>query len=245
MLLKAENIYKSFAGNQVLTGCDFCAEQGKITALIGPNGAGKTTVFDIITGFIRADRGSIIFDGKDITNNEPFQIARSGLARTFQRVRLFRHLTLLDHLIMAQSGTDENLIWHLRKRTDSATYIHRAKQALEEFKVEKDVHCLVSDLSYGQRKLLTLAMTFLMPHKLLMLDEPVAGVNQKIRDIIVDKLKDLHKAGETVLIIEHDMHFISRIADHVYVLDAGAVIASGTPEEVKKDKHVLEAYLGN
>lgn len=246
MILQVKNIYKAFYANNVLTGCSFDVEEGSISALIGPNGAGKSTVFDIITGFTPLDRGSVLLNGQKLINLKPYKIGRLGISRTFQKVRLFKNLTMLDHLIMAQHKTDDSLSKNLLPKSDAKSHISKAKSILEELLVEKNLEqTLVTDLSYGQKKLLNLTMAILKPHKLLMLDEPVAGVNQVIRKIIIEKIKREAQKGDTILLIEHDMHFISKIADVVHVLDAGKVIAKGNPEDIKKNEQVISAYLGD
>ncbi|KKT34542.1 MAG: ABC transporter [Parcubacteria group bacterium GW2011_GWA2_44_12] len=246
MILSINNVCKRFDGNEILSSCCLEIEQGKISVLIGPNGAGKTTLFDIITGFLKPDRGQIFLQEKDITNKPSYQIARLGIARTFQKVRLFTYLTMLDHLLMAQLEQDDFLYKNLIPRKDNPAHIEKANAMMGELRVGKDLYAtLVTELSYGQRKLLSLAMAMIKPHRLLLLDEPVAGVNQTVRETIIEQIKKEAKRGDTVLLIEHDMHFISAIADKVFVLDGGSVIAEGSPEEIKQNKRVLKAYLGD
>ncbi len=246
MILKIDNICKHFDGNEILSSCSLEIEQGKITALIGPNGAGKTTLFDIITGFLKPDRGGIIFCEHTITNKAPYQIARLGIARTFQKVRLFSYLTMLDHLLIAQLEQDDFLYKNLVPQKDNSAYIEKANAIMHDLRVDKNLATTpVTSLSYGQRKLLSLAMAMVKPHRLLLLDEPVAGVNQTVRETIIEQIKRSAQRGDTILLIEHDMHFISAIADKVFVLDGGSVIAEGSPEEIKQNKRVMEAYLGD
>lgn len=225
-----------------INGSDFVVEKNKITALIGPNGAGKTTLFDIICGFLRPDAGSVFFKGIDITKMEPFERANLGISRTFQQVRLFRYLRILDHLEMVKDNEDARLLKNIcaSRKPDIAAM----KKLLNQFGIEHEPEDLVSDLSYGQRKLLHIAMALHKKHDLLMLDEPVAGVNKVLQARIEQMLLDLKEKGETILLIDHDMQFIRRLADHVIVLDAGVVLTQGKPEDVLQDKRVLEAYLG-
>lgn len=241
-MLLIKHITKSFGGVKAIQGSNFEIQDNQVTALIGPNGAGKTTLFDLITGFLRPDSGQVLFQGKDTTKMASYKIARLGISRTFQQVRLFRYLTILDHLRMVEDHEDIKLLKNMfiRKKID-----HKKYQAiLDVYGIKRDLNTLVSELSYGQRKLLQLALAVAQPHTLLLLDEPVAGVNKVMQKQIEDILLGLKKKGETMILIDHDMEFIARLADHVIVLDAGVVLVEGEPKKVLKDPRVLEAYLG-
>lgn len=241
-MLEVKNITKSFGGVRAIQGSNFIIEKGKITALIGPNGAGKTTLFNIITGYLKPDTGSVSFCGTEITKQDPHNIANSGISRTFQQVRLFKYLTIYDHLRMTDDNEDTKLLKQLflRDTRDRNAY----EVVLEEFGIDRELDALASELSYGQRKLLDLAMAMRKPHELLMLDEPVAGVNHVVQTRIEQTLLRLKQENETILIIDHDMDFVRRLADHVIVLDDGVVLTEGNPETVLCDERVLEAYLG-
>ncbi|MCB9798891.1 ABC transporter ATP-binding protein [Candidatus Nomurabacteria bacterium] len=241
-MFKVENVKKRFGGVQAIKGSNFEVPENKITALIGPNGAGKTTLFNIITGFIKPDEGDVYFRGQRITGKHPFEIANMGVSRTFQQVRLFKYLTIFDHLRMADDNQDTKLFKNLfaRQKVDKEAY----EKVLEQYGIERGLDALASELSYGQRKLLDLAMAQRKQHKILMLDEPVAGVNAVIQERIENYLLDLKQQGETILLIDHDMKFVRRLADYVIALDAGVVLVDGEPEKVLTDKRVLEAYLG-
>ena len=241
-MLTVKNVTKSFGGVQAVKGSNFSAEKGKITALIGPNGAGKTTLFNIIAGFLKPDTGTVTFQGKNITNNAPHKIARLGISRTFQQVRLFKYLTIFDHLRMVEDHKDTHMFCQLFSRVQ----VNRDpyEQLLKDFGIERDLDTSVGDLSYGQRKLLDIAMRLRMQHRILLFDEPVAGVNSVIQEQIEALLLRLKEQGETILLIDHDMAFVRKLADHVIALDAGVVIAEGAPEIVLSDARVLEAYLG-
>jgi branched-chain amino acid transport system ATP-binding protein len=241
-MLTVKNIHKSFGGVKALDGCSFKIEENQITALIGPNGAGKTTLFDIISGLLSSDSGQIFLAGKEITNLRPDEIANAGVSRTFQQVRLFKNLTILDHLLMAQDNQDVKLLANLIKgnQIDKKKY----KDYIASFGIEKKLETKVSDLSYGQRKLLNMAIAFLKLHKILLLDEPVAGVNKVLQKQIEKSLLKFKEEKKTILIIEHDMEFVRKLADRVIVMDQGRVIADGAPNQVLKLPHVLEAYLG-
>lgn len=240
MILQAKNIHKRFGGVHALQGASLDVQEGTITALIGPNGSGKTTLFDCISKLITQDEGTITLQARDITHADAHAIA-ADISRTFQDPRLFTNLTIQDHLAISHNTGDE----HLRNMLKApAGDQETAKQALARVGLDKPLDTPASDLSYGQRKLLDLAIATSKPHKLLMLDEPVAGVNPKLREKIKGVLKQLRKDGETILLIEHDMNFVMGLADTIHVLAQGAVIASDEPKKIKKDKQVLEAYLG-
>ncbi len=242
MTLSVKNIYKHFGGVKALDGCSFEIEKGKITALIGPNGSGKSTVFNVISRILKEDKGKIMFDGRDITSDKDFVVAKRGIARTFQQVRLFHNLTIREHLEIALNENDEGLFNSVISK--EINYVERIKEILELVGLDKPLTTYATDLSYGQRKLLDLAMAIAKPHTLLMLDEPVAGVNPKLRKEIKKILLKLNKKGETILLIEHDMNFVMDLASYIFVLDQGKVIASGKPKEIQSNKKVLSAYLG-
>lgn len=241
-MLKLSGVTKNFGGISALKEVSFKISAGEVTAIVGPNGAGKTTLFDVINGLIRPDSGEIRFAGEIITRKQPHEIARLGISRTFQQVRLFKFLSIADHLIMAKGGDDEKLIHNFihHGKIDSIKY----KEICFTFGIAKDPLTLVSDLSYGQRKLLNMAMAFSRSHKLLMLDEPVAGVNTVTQEKIENLLWRMKEKKETILLIDHDMEFVRRMADRVVFLDAGQVLCEGTPSEVLSNSVVAEAYLG-
>jgi ABC-type branched-subunit amino acid transport system ATPase component len=246
-LLSVRSVSKRYGGIVALDGCSIDVPQGRITALIGPNGSGKTTLFNVISQIDNEDSGTIRFDGADISVHTPFtayRIAQDGISRTFQDPRLFRHLTIRDHLLLALRCDDTLLGNLLRPQAAGHEEELAMRDMLALVQLDKPLGTKASDLSYGQRKLLDLAVAALRPHKLLMLDEPVAGVNPHVREIIKGALRALVKRGDTVLLIEHDMTFTMDLADDIYVLDAGAVIAHGRPSVIRKNQKVLEAYLG-
>lgn len=238
-MIKINNIRKAFGGIIALDYCNLEIKYGKITAIIGPNGSGKTTLFNILSRLEKADDGEILFDGKDITNLRDFQIAKLGFSRTFQDVRLFRNLTVKDHIEIALSDEYEFLFDSLFKKKKD-----KLNEILDIVGLGEYGDTIVSELSYGQRKLADLAMAIAKKHKIILLDEPVAGVNPLLRNEIKIILKELRKKGETIAVIEHDMNFVMDIADFVYVLDYGKVIESGTPRMIQKSRKVLEAYIG-
>ena len=242
-VLRVRNVFKHFGGIKALNNCSLEIEKGKIIAIIGPNGSGKSTLFNVISNLISGDKGSVNLEGENITSLNDFKIARMGISRTFQEVRLFKNLSIKDHLEIARGNGDEKLFGSLfgKKTLDD----EKVLEVLGLVGLEKPLETFASDLSYGQRKLLDLAVAIAKPHKILMLDEPVAGINPKLREEIKKILKNLNKKQkETILLIEHDMNFVMDLADYVYVLDEGRVIASGTPKQIQRNKKVLEAYLG-
>ncbi len=241
-ILYTKNITKTFGGIHACDSIDIDVEKGKITALIGPNGAGKTTLFEIISGLQTLDQGTLHFKEQNITNMKSYKIAKLGIARTFQQVRLFKNLELKHHVEFALNDNDESFWKNIFKNTDITEDLIR--KALDKVGLDKRVDTLANNLSYGQRKLLDLAIALAKPHDLLMLDEPVAGVTPMLRGQIREILLKEKKEGKTILLIEHDMSFVKEIADIVYVLANGKIIAKGKPSEVLKDKKVLEAYLG-
>ena len=226
-MLAVKNISKSFGGIKAVDRCTFTVEKNTITSLIGPNGAGKTTLFNIISGLTKSDFGRIRLDGKNITNMPAHKIAQAGISRTFQLTKVFRNMTIKDNLLIAKKTGEGEM-----KRMLESVYLHKSLKAI------------ASELSYGQQRLLEIARALLMPHKLLMLDEPTAGVNPLVRKELKSILKNLRKEGKTVLLIEHDMDFVMDISNVVVVLNEGKVLRVGKPKQIVKDKRVLEAYLG-
>lgn len=244
-MLQIQSISKNFDGTQALKSCSFEIPKNKITALIGPNGAGKTTLLDIISGIVQEDSGKIIFQGNNITYLRPYKISNLGVSRTFQQVELFKNLTIRDHLLMSQDNEDIRMcfnVFGLNKIEKEK--IDKVKSILERLELDRPLETIVTDLSYGQRKLLDLAIALLKPHKLLLLDEPVEGVSPQIREKIEDILEKLKAKGETILLIEHDIDFVTKIADWVVVLDNGEVLWQGKPEEIRQRPEIIEAYLG-
>lgn len=245
-MLKVENLTKHFGGVKAVNDCSFEIEKGKITALIGPNGSGKTTIFNLISGIIKSDNGKIFIANNNTANLSVDQISNLGVSRVFQRSRLFKNLTVRENLLLAIDNEDTKL-WKNIFGFNGVTKAkeEKIKEILEDFSISEIKNIVASELSFGQKRLVELARTILNPHKLLMLDEPVAGVNPKIRSSIASLLIKLKNNGETILLIEHDMIFTLGLADVIIVLDAGKVIATGKPNEIKSNKLVLDAYLGN
>jgi len=244
-MIQIQNIAKYFGGVRAVKDCSFKLESQKITALIGPNGAGKTTLFNIINGFIIADKGSVYFKGENITKFPAWKRSRIGISRTFQHSRIFKNLSIKDNLKLA-ARSDDYLFWrNLIRNPKNISYDAKIYEVIEFIGLKKDLNVLLTEVSYGEQKLFDLARALINPHSILLLDEPVAGVNPVLREKLKGLMFKLKQKGETVLLIEHDIDFVRSVADLVIVLDQGKVLKEGEPEEVLKDKEVLEAYLGS
>ncbi len=244
-MLEIQHLTRSFGGIKAVDDCSFSAVQGKITALIGPNGAGKTTVFNCISGIERMEKGNILYEHQDVSHWRDYERAEAGIARTFQLLRIFKNCTVYENVALAVHDRDQHLIpsffgFNRLKEEDEK----KIADVLTRVKLYDMEDTVASELSYGQQKLLSLARALLQPHRLLMLDEPVAGVNPVLRQDFVMLFKNLRDEGETIFLIEHDMEFVMEIADHVIVMNEGKVLKQGTPAEVRNDPRVLEVYLG-
>jgi ABC-type branched-subunit amino acid transport system ATPase component len=245
-MLKIRNLSKRFGGVRAVDNCSFDIKKGKITALIGPNGSGKSTLFNLVSGVLKADSGNVIFDSKEITNLPVHKISNLGISRIFQKSRLFNNLTIKENMLFAFDNEDEKFwknLFGLNKKTKEKD--EKIKEMLELVKMNEHSQKLGRNLSYGQKRLVEIVRAVINPHKLLMLDEPVAGVTPSLRKEISKLLVELRKQGETIFVVEHDMNFVLNIADEVVVMDEGKVITQGKPSLIKKNKKVLEAYLGD
>ena len=249
VVLDVEGLRKTFGGLVAADDASFAVERGTITGLIGPNGAGKSTLFDLITGFYDADAGSVAVDGTDVSDRAPHAIADQGLIRTFQTPRKLAGMTVREAMLVgAQSQVGESFR-ALFTAGDRVTDQERATLAdaqriLERFEIGHLATQPATELSGGQLKLVELARAMLAEPDILLLDEPVAGVNPTLANDLRDRIAALNEAGVTFLIIEHDMEFIMHLADPIIVLDQGSVLVEGPPEAVREDDRVIDAYLG-
>jgi ABC-type branched-subunit amino acid transport system ATPase component len=239
-LLGVEGLTKRFGGVAAVDDCSFAVEEGSVTALIGPNGSGKTTAFNLITGYLPADAGVVTFAGRAVRRPNPTRLARGGLVRTFQRARVFAELTVLENLAVAVQQPWRSLLRQALGRAER----ERAEALVEEFGLTRVAYDRAGSLSFGQRKLLEFASLLMGEPRLVLLDEPAAGVNPVMVEAMERHIRDLNGRGLTFLVVEHDMHLVMRLSDTVIVLDHGATIAAGPPLEVQRDPAVLDAYLG-
>lgn len=247
--LQIEGLKKSFFGLTALDGVSVSVREGELLSIIGPNGSGKTTLFNTVSGFLQPDGGRVLFRGTDITGKPAYDIALRGIARTFQDVRLFASLSVMDNLLLAeQQHQEEHFFGRFFRSPRIRHFEHSAGQhaheLLELVGLQMYADFPAGRLSYGQRKLLQFAVAVMPDPDLLMLDEPAAAVNPTMIDAIKQRIVEFNQRGKTVVLIEHNMDVVMDISHRVVVLDYGRVIAEGKPEEVRENPEVLEAYFG-
>lgn len=248
-LLVVEELTCRFGGLLAVDRLEFCVAKGEIRALIGPNGAGKSTVLNLITGVYRPTAGTVVFKGNKIAGASPSSIARCGLARTFQTIRIWKQMSLLENVMVGfqcrtASGFLDVLFGTRRGRQDERETREKALDSLELVGLGAASQRPAGSLSYGQQRLLELARALATQPSLLLLDEPAAGMNPQEANVLVDLLFKIRARGISILLIEHNMKLVMRVADRITVLSFGKKIAEGSPEEVRNDQNVITAYLG-
>jgi ABC-type branched-subunit amino acid transport system ATPase component len=248
-LLEVSGLVRSFGGVQAVSDATFLVRPGTITGLIGPNGAGKSTVIDLISGRTRPDRGSVRFEGLDITNRPPHEVSRCGIIRTFQKANVFGRLTVLENLLLgARPWHGERLLQALWRRaswtSSEAELVQRAFEILARFGLERLANDYAGALSGGQKRLVELMRALMAEPKMLLLDEPMAGVNPTLALSISEHLEELRGEGMTMLMVEHELRWVDRLCDPVVVMARGGVLAEGSMAQLQENQDVVDAYLG-
>ncbi|MFZ6755679.1 ABC transporter ATP-binding protein [Undibacterium sp. Ji50W] len=248
-MLELRSVSKNFGGLRVLQDVSFTMPQGSIYGLIGPNGAGKTTIVNLITGLLRPSSGELRFNSQDLTTVASHKITQLGVARTFQNIRIFKEMSLLENVVV---GMHDHLNYGVASMLfNLGTYKNAEKQAKERahellswVRLDHKAHMLADNLSYGEQRKLEFARALATQPKLLLLDEPVAGMNPAEKTELMAEIKNIRERGFSIFMIEHDMRFVMELCDRIAVLNFGKIIAEGTPEEVRNNPDVIEAYLG-
>ena len=249
--LELRDISKSFGGVQAVSALSLDIPVGEITAIIGPNGAGKTTVLNMISGFYHPDRGRIVLDGRDVTDLAPSEIARLGVARTFQNIALFRGMTVLDNLMLGRhvrmkAGVLSSFIYWGMAQREEVVHRRRVEDIIDFLRIQDLRRRPTGSLAYGLQKRVELGRALALDPKILLLDEPMGGCNHEEKEDMARFILDVNEEwGVTVILIEHDMGVVMDISDRVAVLDMGQRIAVGSPDEVRADAKVIKAYLGD
>lgn len=248
-ILKVQDVKKHFGGVMAVDGASFTIEEQTIRGLIGANGAGKTTLFNLITGYYKLDSGEIFFKDERVDQLPTFKKARKGMVRTFQLIKALSRMTVLDNMLLGPKMQSGERIWNIFIRpkkvaAEEAKAVEKAFEILDFFDLTHMKDDYAGALSGGQKRLLEMARALMTDPKMLLLDEPFAGVNPTLARKLVGRIKELKERGMTFLIIEHDMPLITEVSDTLSFMNQGKIILEGAPEDVKRDPRVLDAYLG-
>mgnify|MGYP003293420550 CR=1 FL=1 len=250
MIIRTDNLVKTYGERNVVNGVSIEVEQGTIVGLLGPNGAGKTTFFNVCSGIYKPTKGKVYLCGEDISNMHPEAISLKGIARTFQTTQLFKYMSVLDNVkIGRHSRTKTNLfdaIFHTKRYKEAEAYaIQKSLETIEKAGLSEYTHVKAGNLSYGIQRRVEIARALATDPKILLLDEPAAGMNPLETLELREFVKELNAKGQTILLIEHDMKFVMNCCHNILVLNFGQKICEGTPEVVQNDKKVQEAYFGS
>ena len=248
-LISVKNLKKSFGGITAVDVKELSFIEGQLTSVIGPNGAGKTTFFDLISGFQNADSGDIFLKENNISNSQPYKIARMGMVRTFQLTKVFDRMTVMENLLFSGSNVNnDSFLRSILKLNSQKVYENslkdKANEIMKDLNIGHMADSYARELSGGQKKLLELARAIINEPEILLLDEPLAGVNPKLAEDILSLIKKLSEDGITIVMVEHNIEAVMKISERVVVLAEGSLIADGSPNEIRTNKNVIEAYLG-